>query len=95
MIQGGSVAGFFYSLSDDLMNWSQRKLIREAELTWSFKCGDPNARLLPLRAGPDVVLPELRHDRPDPVPVLHALPLPQLRADLNRDLVRVPIRFSK
>ena len=34
------VSGFYYSLSDDLINWSPRKLIREVELFQTYQCGD-------------------------------------------------------
>ena len=87
--------GIFYSLSDDLIHWTPRKLIREAELPWSFQCGDrtrsttrPCSTRSPRRATstPPAATPYLYFTR------LHYRNCVQ---SLNRDLVRVPIRFSK
>jgi hypothetical protein len=35
-----NVSGFYYSVSDDLVNWTRRKLIRETELVSTYRCGD-------------------------------------------------------
>jgi PKD domain-containing protein len=39
---GNPVPGFFYSLSDDLINWSQNKLLIGLETQHSWQCGDPD-----------------------------------------------------
>lgn len=41
------VTGFYYSLSDDLVNWSDRELLLEHETQATFLCGDPNPRAYP------------------------------------------------
>src|SRR5204862_1646116 len=38
--RGQFVYGVYYSTSTDLVNWSDRQLLMEAELPWSYQCGD-------------------------------------------------------
>lgn len=45
--QGRQVLGFYYSLSDDLVNWSSRELLMEIENHRSYICGDPMPRAYP------------------------------------------------
>src|SRR6185312_10075443 len=37
--------GFYYSLSDDLVNWTTRKRILDAPLQSTYSCGDPEEPL--------------------------------------------------
>jgi hypothetical protein len=94
-IQGRNVVGFYYSLSDDLRNWSHRKLIREVEMNWSFKCGDPSPVGYPsvLDPGSD----SRNFDTTGRTPYLFFTRFHHrnCQQNLDRDLVRVPIRFSK
>jgi hypothetical protein len=41
------VWGFYYSLSEDLIHWSERKLIKEVELVWTYRCGDADPVMYP------------------------------------------------
>ena len=41
------VSGIYYSVSDDLIHWSRRRLIRQVETTWTYRCGDSNPILYP------------------------------------------------
>ena len=89
------VNGIYYSLSDDLIHWEPRKLIREAELIQTFKCGDPKPLYYPSVLDPrsksrnfETVgrTAYLYYTRFNPT----ACQLAQ-----NRDLVRVKVSFSK
>jgi hypothetical protein len=95
VIRGGAATGFFYSLSDDLVHWSRRKLIRKAELTWSFECGDTTPVSYPSVLDP--ASSSRNFDTTGRTPYLNFTRFHYRDCTLtdNRDLVRVPIRFSK
>jgi hypothetical protein len=89
------VQGFYYSLSDDLIHWSKRKLIREVELLWTYRCGDPD----PV-AFPSVLDPSSKSRNFETVGRHAYLYFTRLHykgciGTDDRDLVRVPIAFSK
>lgn len=89
------VSGIYYSLSDDLIHWTPRRLIVEVETPNSYTCGDRNPILYPSVLDPEspsrnfettgqrVYLYFTRFNHTD------------CRSPLNRDLVRVPIEFSR
>jgi hypothetical protein len=54
------VYGAYYSTSTDLINWSHRALLMEAELPWSYQCGDDNPIAYPvvLNPGPTTSNPD-------------------------------------
>jgi hypothetical protein len=91
----GTVWGFYYSTSDDLIDWTPRRLIREAELTTSFACGDPDPVGLPSLLDPDS--PSRNFDQTGRRPWLYftRFHYADCRNTLNRDLVRVRVRFSR
>jgi len=91
----GPVSGVFYSTSDDLIDWSRRRLIRETELGWTYKCGDPNPVSYPSVIDPDS--PSRNFDTSGRSPYLYftRFHYSNCTQNLNRDLVRVPIRFTK
>lgn len=95
VVKGGQVAGFFYSLSDDLVHWSRRKLIRKAELTYTFQCGDSTPVSYPSVLDP--ASSSRNFDTTGRTPYLYFTRFHYRNCVLtdNRDLVRVPIRFSK
>ena len=85
--------GFYYSLSDDLIDWEPRKLIREAELTWTYRCGDSNPVMYP-----SVIDPQSKSRNFETVGKTAWLYFTRnhykdCKQTSNRDLVRVPIAF--
>jgi hypothetical protein len=89
---GDYVFGVYYSTSSDLVNWSQRQLVMEAELPWSYQCGDDNPILYPSalvqtasrnfeNSGKKVWLYFTRFNNENCV------------LGLDRDLIRIPIEF--
>ena len=96
-IDGRQVVGFYYSLSDDLIELvaAQADPAR-SELAWSYKCGESQ----PGRAIHPCSIPSRRRGtstRPA-APATCSSPASttsNCQQNLNRDMVRVPIRFSK
>ena len=94
-IRGREVFGFFYSLSDDLRSWSHRRLIREVEMTWSFECGDASPVSYPSVLDPRSPSRNFETSGRNPDLYFTRMHYSNCQQGLNRDLVRVPIRFSK
>jgi hypothetical protein len=103
MLVGGSVgdvrfpdrpAGFYYTLSDDLVNWSSAELLVEAEITWTKDCEPPD----PIR-DPSILDSSSTSRNFETVgqrayifyTVHH---LSGCNGTLDRDLMRIPIEFS-
>jgi hypothetical protein len=89
------VSGFYYSLSDDLVNWSERKLVYEAELPWTYRCGDPDPVLYPSVLDPASKSQNFETSGRRPYLYFTRFHYSACRSNFNRDLVRVPISFSK
>ena len=89
------MGGFFYSTSDDLIHWEPRRLIREAELTFTYECGDPNPVAYPSLLDPDS--PSRNFETTGRTPWLYftRMHYKDCKHTSNRDLVRVRVRFSK
>ena len=66
---------------DDLLHWEPRKLIREAELLQTYKCGDRDPACYPSVLDPRSGSRNFETTGRTPVPVLHALPYKRLPAD--------------
>ena len=94
-VGGRLVHGIFYSLSDDLINWQHRKLIREVELPWTHKCGDRNPIMYPslLDAGSSSRNFETVGKRA--WLYFTSLHYKDCKMTANRDLVRVPVYFGE
>lgn len=104
-VNGLETCGFFFSLSDDLINWLQPQLIRETILGWS-PCNrqTPNqtARNIVQEAYPSLIdhdAPDISFTNVDSTAYLYFMQnmdnWKQGGWGLRRDLVRIPIRFIK
>jgi len=91
----GVVWGFYYSTSEDLIDWTPRQLIREIVLPQHFECGDPNPVSLPSLIDPDS--PSRNFETTGRRPWLYFTRFhhKECSGTLNRDLVRVRVRFSR
>jgi hypothetical protein len=89
------VNGFYYSLSDDLLDWDQRKLIREAVLLQDYKCGGPDPEYYPSVLDPGSDSPNFETTGRRPYLYFTHLHYKDCRQTFDRDLVRVRIEFSK
>lgn len=89
------VWGIYFSLSEDLIHWSERRLVKEAELPWTYECGDRD----PI-AYPSVIDPTSRSrsfetsDRRVHI-YFTRFNYKNCRQTPDRDLIRVPVEFSK
>ena len=92
---GGVVWGFYYSTSDDLIDWSERRLIRAATLTTSFTCGAPNPVFFPSLLDPESPSRNFETTGRRPYLYFTRFHYKDCNSTLNRDLVRVRVRFSK
>ena len=91
----GTVHGFYYSTSDNLIDWAPRKLIRQAVFPYTFKCGDPNPVAYPSLLDTDSPSRNFEVTGRRPWLYFTRFHFKECRNILNRDLVRVRVRFSR
>ena len=89
------VSGFFYSLSGDLIHWSQRKLIKEVELLQTYRCGDRDPVFYPSVLDPNSKSRNFETTGRHAYLYFTRLHYEACQQTLNRDLVRVPVEFSE
>jgi hypothetical protein len=94
-IRGRVVWGIYYSVSDDLIRWSRRKLIREVELPWTFECGDSNPILYPSLIDHESPSRNFETTGRQPYMYFTRFHYDNCVQGLNRDLVRVRLQFSR
>ena len=70
--RGENVYGIYYSLSDDLINWSPRELMVEVPLVYTWKCGDEFPWGVPSVIDHEQQVAQLRDLRRQLPPLLHA-----------------------
>ncbi len=91
----GPVWGIYYSVSDDLIDWSRRKLIHEVETTWTYECGDSNPILYPSVIDEDSSSRNFETTGQRPYLYFTRFHYRNCAQTLNRDLVRVRLAFEK
>jgi PKD repeat protein len=94
-VRGAPSPGFYYSLSDDLINWSPTQTLLERETQFSYQCGDPDPVIAPSLLDATSTSRNFETVGRDAY-LYYALFHPdQCGFGPNRDLQRVPIKFSK
>jgi hypothetical protein len=93
--KGRVVWGVYYSLSDDLVRWEPRKLIKETELLWTHRCSDRNPIGTPSILDPSSRSRNFETAGRTPYLYFTRYHFSKCANTLNRDLVRVRLRFSK
>jgi hypothetical protein len=91
----GPTWGFYYSTSDDLIDWEPRQLIREAVLTTTYRCGGPDPVGYPSLLDPESPSRNFETTGRRPWLYFTRFHYEQCRNVLNRDLVRVRVRFAR
>ena len=89
------VWGFYFSLSDDLIQWTPRQLILETETIQTYVCGDPEPMHYPTLIDPDSTDPNFgTTDQTAQIYFtrIHVNAACQITPD--RDLLRIPVQFS-
>jgi hypothetical protein len=94
-VRNGPVWGIYFSVSRDLVHWSMRRLIKEAELIWTYRCGDRKPLLYPSLIDPSSNSRNFETTGRTPYLYYTRFNPESCQIGLNRDLVRVPIEFSK
>jgi len=92
---GRVVWGIYYSLSDDLIHWTPRQLIMEAETPWSYQCGDPNPILYPAVLDPKSTSRNFETTGKQVYLYFTRFNYASCEESSDRDLVRIPIEFSR
>lgn len=91
-IGGREVWGWYYAFSDDLINWSHRKLLAEVPLPWTIGDHTQVSYLYPSLIDPDS---ESRNfDMAGQTAYLYYTRHNAGQGSLDRDLVRVAVEFS-
>ena len=86
------VWGFYYSFSDDLVHWTDRKLLLEMALPWTVEFpGSDISHLYPSLLDP--ASPSLNFETTGKTAYLYFTRNNFGHASLDRDLVRVPVEF--
>ena len=91
---GRTAAGIYYSLSDDLVHWTPKKLLLEVEFTSTFSCGDQNPVNYPSLLDPDSTSRNFETADRTAYLYLTRFNYHSCRQSLDRDLVRLPVEFS-
>jgi hypothetical protein len=90
-----TVPGVYFSLSKDLLHWSERRLLRKAELPWTFKCGDRNPILYPSLLDPASQSRNFETTGKRAYIYFTRFNYGSCRMTQDRDLLRVPVEFRK
>lgn len=91
----GTVFGLYYSTSSNLIDWTPRRLIREASLTPTYECGDMNPVGYPSLIDSESTSRNFETTGRTPWLYFTRFHYRHCEPLLNRDLVRVRVRFSK
>ena len=88
--------GIFFSTSDDLIDWSPRRLIMETESLSTYECGDSDPMIHPSLLDPTSESRNFETTGRRPyLYVTEAHYGSDCRLTLDRDLIRIPLRISK
>lgn len=92
-IEGREIWGFYYSFSDDLIDWTRRRLLLEVPLPWTVDSpGSDLSYLYPSLLDP--ASESLSFETTGQTAYLYYTRNNAGHASLDRDLVRVPVEFS-
>jgi hypothetical protein len=87
--------GFFFSTSTDLRNWSPRQLITEVELQWTYRCGDKDPLMYPSFLDPKSSSRNFETVGKHAFLYYTRIHMHDCKQTLDRDLLRVPVEFSR
>lgn len=93
--QAAAIWGVYFSTSRDLLHWSEPQLIRAAEFPWTFQCGNRDPILYPSILDPSSASKSFETVGQRAYLYFTRLHYRNCRLSLDRDLIRVPIQFSR
>jgi hypothetical protein len=88
-------SGVYFSVSSDLIHWTEAKLVMEAETPQTYRCGDPAPIRYPSVLDPTSVSRNFATTGSRPYLYFTRWNLAGCRRGPDRDLIRVPIEFSQ
>jgi hypothetical protein len=92
---GQYVDGIYYSLSDNLVNWSVRKLVVQAPMIWTRECDEEDPVAYASLLDPESTSRNFETTGQRPYLYLTRFHYNWCDGDFhNRDLIRIPIEFS-
>lgn len=92
---GELFSGIYYSLSDDLIHWTPRKLIRKVESRDTYRCGNPDPVSYPSILDPGSTSRNFETTGKQAYLYFTRHNYESCQETPDRDLVRVPIEFSR
>ncbi len=92
---GRVVWGIYYSLSDDLIHWTPRRLIMETETLWTYQCGDSNPIHYPAILDPNSSSRNFETTGKQVYLYFTRFNYASCKMTSDRDLIRIPIEFSR
>ena len=87
-------AGIWYILSDDLLTWSQPRLLLAVPLMFAYRCGDRDVFAYPSLLDPDSASPIFDSVGDRAWLYLTRFNMRTCRLSRDRDLVRIPVTIS-
>jgi hypothetical protein len=87
--------GVWYSVSDDLVDWSPRRLLMRRERPGTFRCGDEDPVLYPSLIDPASPSRSFETTGRHAFLYLTRFNVEDCRLSFDRDLVRVPVELSR
>jgi len=87
----GEIPGFYYSASEDLINWTPRKLLIEKDLSWSVSNSTEIFYQYPSFLDPDST--SRNFETVGKMAYIYYTRFNRSNGDLDRDMLRVPIEF--
>lgn len=93
--QQKTIWGIYYSLSDDLIHWTDRRLLIQSALPWIFSCGDRDPVAYPSVVEPNSASRSFDSSGQRPYLYFTLFHFASCESTPDRDLVRVQIALSK
>ena len=93
--QRGVTWGFYFSVSKDLIHWSDRRLIARTELPWTHRCGDRDSVTYPSLLNPSSKSRNFETTGRRPSLYFTRIHYDGCRMSSDRDLIRRRIQFNK
>jgi hypothetical protein len=94
LLVGQALNGAYFSLSPDLIHWTAPRLFFQAQVTWNYKCGDPDPIAYPSLI--DSTSSSRNFETVGKTAYLYFTQFhyTNCQQTLDRDLVRVPVRLT-
>jgi hypothetical protein len=92
---GDSVSGVYFSISDELVHWSPRKLLMRATPRQQFRCGRPKPIAYPSLLDPESRSRTFSTTGRRPYLYFTRFNYAGCKLGLDRDLVRVPVEIAR